>query len=250
MSGIRPRRILFALAARAAPGRLPDDRGRRPVPGRRSRHLSDQVHQRHLRRRRPGRDRPGVPSRRADAGRHLRPLLCGLRKLPILRSRGRAPLRPGTSLRRRGSGLPERRAGRRHADAGIEPRMGVQHDRRDQVPAGTGGDPVRGVSAAARRQRQQPDVLRRRSGGPREQAASPPPAGCRHPERDAVTGSSIYARRSVQAVGRRWEEWAGHAGQLAQLVWATLIALLRLQISFASSCARCTSWASRAFRSC
>ena len=47
-----------------------------------------------------------------------------------------------------------------------------------------------------------------------------------------MTESSIYARRSVQAVGRRWEEWAGHAGQLAQLVWATMVALLRLQISF------------------
>ena len=82
---------------------------------------------------------------------------------------------PGPLFVGAGAVLPERlEPGDDTPDAGIEPRMGVQHDRRDQVPAGTGGDPVRGVSAAARRQRQQPDVLRRRSGGPGEQAASPP----------------------------------------------------------------------------
>lgn len=47
-----------------------------------------------------------------------------------------------------------------------------------------------------------------------------------------MTGTARYVRRPVEAVGRWWEEWAGHAGQLGQLVWATFAALLRLQLSF------------------
>lgn len=46
-----------------------------------------------------------------------------------------------------------------------------------------------------------------------------------------MTGSAFHIR-PVQAVGRWWEEWAGHAGQIAQLVWSTFVALLRLQVSF------------------
>ena len=36
----------------------------------------------------------------------------------------------------------------------------------------------------------------------------------------------------VRAVGRWWEDWAGHAGQLGILVWSTFAAAVRLRISF------------------
>ena len=45
-----------------------------------------------------------------------------------------------------------------------------------------------------------------------------------------MTGST-FPVRPVQAVGRWWEAWAGHAGQIAQLVWSTSVASLRLQVS-------------------
>ncbi len=38
--------------------------------------------------------------------------------------------------------------------------------------------------------------------------------------------------RAVGAIGRRWEDWAGHAGQLGLLVGSTFVALVRLRVSF------------------
>lgn len=46
-----------------------------------------------------------------------------------------------------------------------------------------------------------------------------------------MTETSAY-ERPVRAVGRWWDDWAEHAGQLAQLVWVTFAALVRLQVSF------------------
>ncbi|NNF29515.1 MAG: ABC transporter permease [Gemmatimonadetes bacterium] len=37
--------------------------------------------------------------------------------------------------------------------------------------------------------------------------------------------------RSVRSVGRWWEVWAEHAGQIGLLVWATFVALVRMRIS-------------------
>ena len=38
--------------------------------------------------------------------------------------------------------------------------------------------------------------------------------------------------RSVRSVGRWWETWAEHAGQIGLLIWATFVALVRMRISF------------------
>lgn len=46
-----------------------------------------------------------------------------------------------------------------------------------------------------------------------------------------MTGTSAY-QRPVRAVGRWWDDWAEHAGQLAQLLWVTFTALVRFQVSF------------------
>lgn len=46
-----------------------------------------------------------------------------------------------------------------------------------------------------------------------------------------MTRTSVY-ERPVRAVGRWWDDWAEHAGQLAQLVWSTFVALVRFQVSF------------------
>ncbi len=46
-----------------------------------------------------------------------------------------------------------------------------------------------------------------------------------------MTRSSLY-ERPVRAVGRWWDDWTEHAGQLAQLVWITFAALVRFQVSF------------------
>lgn len=46
-----------------------------------------------------------------------------------------------------------------------------------------------------------------------------------------MTPTSVY-ERPVRAVGRWWDDWAEHAGQLAQLVWSTFVALVRFQVSF------------------
>lgn len=46
-----------------------------------------------------------------------------------------------------------------------------------------------------------------------------------------MTRTSAY-QRPVRAVGRWWDDWTEHAGQLAQLVWVTFVALVRFQVSF------------------
>lgn len=46
-----------------------------------------------------------------------------------------------------------------------------------------------------------------------------------------MTRSYLY-ERPVRAVGRWWDDWTEHAGQLAQLVWITCAALVRFQVSF------------------
>ena len=43
---------------------------------------------------------------------------------------------------------------------------------------------------------------------------------------------TTFYERPVRAVGRWWEDWAEHAGQLGLLVWSTLVAAVRLRISF------------------
>ena len=43
---------------------------------------------------------------------------------------------------------------------------------------------------------------------------------------------TTFYERPGRAVGRWWEDWAEHAGQLGLLVWSTLVAAVRLRISF------------------
>jgi phospholipid/cholesterol/gamma-HCH transport system permease protein len=43
---------------------------------------------------------------------------------------------------------------------------------------------------------------------------------------------TTFYERPVKAVGRWWEDWAEHAGQLGLLVWSTLVAAVRLRVSF------------------